>query len=509
VTRTAIYARYSSDLQNPASIENQMRSCRERIARDGGTVVATFVDSAISGASAILRPQFQAMLAAITERQFDCIMAEAIDRYSRNLSDTNDLYELCKFHGVKVMAVDVGEIGLLHVGMQGTMSALFLQNLAAKVKSGQRGAFERGKFPGGLAYGYKIGPKPGTRLIDEAQAKIIRRIFVDYLSGMSPRKISKALNLEGVPAPTGGQWRASLIVGSRKRGNGLFHNALLNGVLVVGRQRKAKNPTTGKTVMQEIPKHEWRMRPEPTMRIVSEADWAAVQTKIDRMGGTELHYRRQAPRLLSGLIKCACCGGPMTGKSAGRLVCRTAHEEGTCDHAAPIHIEHIEGRVVAALQGLLADKEWEQVFAAEYRSHRAKVERQGPEHRAALQARHAKAERAMAGLMKAIEDGLYTPDMKQRLADLTAEREAATRALAALQLEITVIYPRMADRFKIMHDDMGKWLSTEAREAMKAKQIIRSITKEVYVYKPEPTQLRRIEFTGQIQSAIDGGERGS
>lgn len=504
--RFAVYARYSSDLQNPASIEDQLRVCQERITREGGTLAEVFADSAISGSSALLRPQFQALLAAIAQRRFDVVLAEALDRFSRNLSDTNDFYELCKFHGVKVMTLDHGQIGLLHIGMQGTMSALFLQGLAEKVKRGQRGAFERGLFPGGLSFGYKVGPKPGTREIDPDQAAIIRRIFADYLAGISPRKIAKALNAEGVAAPKGGLWRASLIVGSRKRGNGIFHNALLNGELVIDRQRRAKNPATGKTIMQDLPAHEWRKRPEPTMRIVSETYWLAVQTKIDRIGGTKLNLRRRAPRLLSGLIKCGCCGGTMTIKNGERIVCITAREEGTCQHRTPINASEVEGRVVAALQGLLASKEWETEFAAVYRSHRAKLERQGPEQRAVLLQRQGKAERAIAGLMRAIEDGLYTPDMKQRLANLTAERDQIIRQIATLQQEVAVIYPRISERFKIARDSMGQWLSGDAREAGKAKEIIRSMTQEVFVYQPNQPEQRRIEFTGQLFGAIVGGE---
>ena len=507
--RFAIYARYSSDLQNPASIEDQVRLCSERIERQCGKLTTVFADAAQSGTSTQSRLQYLALIEAIKHRQIDIVICESLDRLSRSLSDISKFFECCQHNGVKLFTLDIGEITLLHVGILGTMNALFVSGLRDKVKRGQRGAFERGGFPGGLAYGYKKGPKAGTREIDDTQGIVILGIFADYLSGISPRKIAKALNAAGVPAFRGGKWRASLIVGSLKRGNGIFHNSLLNGVLVVGRQRRAKDPTTGKTIMQDIPQHEWVTRLEPTMRIVNEADWNAVQAKIATRGGAKLHYRRRPKRLLSGLIKCACCGGLMVGKSAERLVCRIAREEGQCDHTTPINVVEIETRIVAALQGLLADEGWEQVFAAEYRSHRAKIEREGPEHRAALIARQKKAESAIANLLKAIENGLNNPDVIQRLAELGAQRDTASRALATLQQEIAVIYPNMPERFKIMRDEMGKWLSIDDREAAKAKETIRSFTQEVLVYKPTDAKIRRIEFTGQILRAIDGGERGS
>ena len=49
-----------------------------------------------------------------------------------------------------------GAINELHVGLKGTMNALFLKDLAVKTRRGQRGRVEAGKIPGGNSYGYKI-----------------------------------------------------------------------------------------------------------------------------------------------------------------------------------------------------------------------------------------------------------------------------------------------------------------------------------------------------------------
>lgn len=507
--RFAIYARYSSELQNPASIEDQVRICRERVTRDGGTVAEVFSDSAVSGASALMRPQFQTMLRGIAQGRFDAVITEALDRYSRNLSDTNDLRELCKFHNVKLMTLDHGEIGLIHVGMAGAMSAMFLEQLAEKVKRGQRGAFERGTSPGGLAYGYRVGATPGSRFIIEPQADIIRRVFADYSAGISPRRIAKELNREGVAAPTGGPWRASLIVGSRKRGNGILHNELYRGRMVFGRQKRAKNPATGKTIMQPVPRHEWRVRDVPDLQIVTADDWNAGQTRLDRMGGTKMQAQRRPPRLLSGLIFCADCGGPMTIKSGDRYCCRRAREEGTCQHTRPVRAAEIEGRVVAALQGLMANKETETAFTAEYRTYRAGIEAQGPQRRVEVTARMARSEKAIAGLMKAIEDGLYTPDMKERLAMQTTIRDQARRDMSSLDTEVQTMFPRLADRFKEIVQTMGSWLDSNTRHASRAKEIIRGLAEMVHIYAEDLGGRRHIEITGNLSGVIVGSERGT
>lgn len=62
MTRVALYARYSSDHQREASIEDQLRLCREQARRDTWNVVATYKDAGISGSSMILRPGIQMLL---------------------------------------------------------------------------------------------------------------------------------------------------------------------------------------------------------------------------------------------------------------------------------------------------------------------------------------------------------------------------------------------------------------------------------------------------------------
>ncbi|WP_268740643.1 recombinase family protein [Novosphingobium beihaiensis] len=58
------------------------------------------------------------------------------------------------------------------------------------------------------------------RTINDAQAEVVRRIFRDYAAGKSAKAIAFALNKEGVPAPSGGDWGFSTINGNPKRRNG-------------------------------------------------------------------------------------------------------------------------------------------------------------------------------------------------------------------------------------------------------------------------------------------------
>ena len=121
-----------------------------------------------------------------------------------------------------------GEISELHVGLKGTMNALFLKDLAAKTHRGIRGRVEEGKSGGGLCYGYRVvkqldargDPIRGDREIDEAEANVVRRILRDYAEGISPRVIARTLNEEGVSGPEERLRNDTTIHSHAKRGTG-------------------------------------------------------------------------------------------------------------------------------------------------------------------------------------------------------------------------------------------------------------------------------------------------
>lgn len=79
-----IYARYSSDRQNDASIEQQVEICREYADRNNMTIVAVYADRAMSGRSD-RRPEFQKMMRAADGEHFNVVIAYKSNRISRNM----------------------------------------------------------------------------------------------------------------------------------------------------------------------------------------------------------------------------------------------------------------------------------------------------------------------------------------------------------------------------------------------------------------------------------------
>jgi DNA invertase Pin-like site-specific DNA recombinase len=111
-------------------------------------VGATYQDAAISGASITLRPGIQSLLQDAQAGKFEIVLAEALDRISRDQADVAILFKHLTFARVRIITLAEGEISELHVGLKGTMNALFLKDLAAKTHRGLRGRVEKGKAGG-------------------------------------------------------------------------------------------------------------------------------------------------------------------------------------------------------------------------------------------------------------------------------------------------------------------------------------------------------------------------
>ncbi len=209
----ALYARYSSDQRRAASIEDQFRVCREHAEREDWKIAGCYRDSAISGDSVILRPGIQGLLEDARRGLFEVVVAEALDRVSRDQADVATLYRHLQFAGVMIVTLSEGEINELHVGLKGTMNALFLKDLAAMTRRGLRGRVEAGKSGGGICYGYDV-----VKLLDAAGEPIRGEPLhrrgrggdrAAHLPGSSPGASARA-RLRGVstktasPAPRAG-----------------------------------------------------------------------------------------------------------------------------------------------------------------------------------------------------------------------------------------------------------------------------------------------------------------
>jgi site-specific DNA recombinase len=210
VKRCAVYARYSSDLQSPISIADQLRLCEAFAERQGWSVVARFEDAALSGFGVEHRPGYRALIAAALQSPppFELILVEDVSRLTRDLSEVLRLYHRLRLKGVDLVGISdgvstVSPSGKVTLAVKGLVNELYLDDLRAKTHRGLEGRVTRGMTPLRLRTvcipeEVNAGKRdaPARFEIDDGEAEIVRRPFRDYATGRSMKAIAHRLNEE-------------------------------------------------------------------------------------------------------------------------------------------------------------------------------------------------------------------------------------------------------------------------------------------------------------------------
>ncbi|MES0209900.1 recombinase family protein [Mesorhizobium sp. M0028] len=156
--RAAIYARFSTELQNEKSTDDQIVLCRAYAARHQLDVVAAYEDKARSGASMFGRAGLMRLMDAARERKFDVVIVDALDRLSRDMEDLAGLHKRLSFLGIEIQAVHDGTADAILIGIRGLVG----EDGAKKVRRGMAGVVRDGRHAGGRAFGYRaVLGRPG------------------------------------------------------------------------------------------------------------------------------------------------------------------------------------------------------------------------------------------------------------------------------------------------------------------------------------------------------------
>jgi site-specific DNA recombinase len=512
--RAVIYARYSTDLQSASSIDDQVRLCRERLEHDGHELVQVYNDRAISGAT-LMRPGIQLLMQDAARGAFDLVYAEALDRISRDQEDAAGFFKRMRFANVAVATLAEGEISELHVGLKGTMNALFLKDLAQKTRRGLQGRVLQGLSGGGLCYGYDILPgETGVRRINETEAKVVRAIFRDYAAGLSPRAIAKKLNQKVTPGPSGRLWRDTTIRGHYTRATGILNNELYLGRLVWNRLTYLKDPKSGRRRSRLNPPKLWIIKEVPALRIIEDDLWEAVKARqgsireSDRVANaraTRFWERRRSHHLLSGLVYCGECGSHYASIGRDYLACSAARGSGTCSNRQSMRRGLLEGMILEGLRQRLMAPELVEEFV---RAFQKEVNNRRREDDLLLEANKrelAEVRRKLNGLIDAISEGLRAPGLQKRLEELELRRAELEQEIGSASTPSVRLHPNLAQIYRRKIERLQHALNDpEIRD--EAIQVLRSLLDRV-VIAPAETGFD-VEIVGEIAHMIEIGMEG-
>ncbi|MCL8486234.1 recombinase family protein [Bradyrhizobium denitrificans] len=511
----AIYARFSTDLQNERSIEDQVSLCQSYAEREGLEVINIHEDRARSGGSVMGRDGLLRLLDQARDRCFEVVIVEALDRLSRDMEDLAGIHKRLSFLGIEIRAVHEGMVNTVLVGLRGLVGQLYREDNAHKVRRGQAGRVSQGLAGGGVTYGYTpVVGKSGVRVIVEAEAQIVRRIFQNYVDGRTPRDIAHDLNRENVPPPRGRSWNASTINGNRMRCSGILQNELYVGRLVWNKVRMVKDPDTGKRLSRPNQKSDWRTVEVPHLAIVSADLFEAAQRRKGERSSTHPSHQRRPRRMLSGLLRCGACGSGLStnGRDKSgrvRVRCSAAKESGTCPDAKTFYLDSIERAVLGGLRAEMRSPKVIAEYVTTYLEERKRLAASASAKRGRLEQQLGQLNREIDRLVDAIAKGHGDPSvLGPRSTALDADRK---RIMAELQSQPPapqpialhpVILRRYEEQLMRLESALGKSVSAGDDEAAEA---IRDLVETVTVSRDDTRSGGVcVEIAGRLNSLIGG-----
>lgn len=352
--RIAIYARYSSDLQRPTSIEDQFRRCKDYLGRLGfdTTNIKYFKDEAISGKSkeAAKRIEFQRLVGEWRAGNLDIVVADEVSRFARARKELNIISELLDSSRARLMTADgMGSRSpqfKLIFQINGAVAAHFLDETAHRVRRGLRGQLKRGYWVSPPPFGYRLerifescGKKVGTKLrIHDEHAKVVRLMYQQRAQGETLEEIARELNVRGIKTPRRSKlwnrsWRVARIME-------ILRNPIYKGVFIW------KGSETTKENGETVGGTETFIRPE--LRLVSDEAWNLCNPK--RRGW----MRGGDVCELSGIVRCGQCdrvltvSGNIRYRRVGNLYCRSCAAMVRV-LAAESHLGYVSGDALRAI----------------------------------------------------------------------------------------------------------------------------------------------------------------
>ncbi|MEW6082667.1 MAG: recombinase family protein [Bacillota bacterium] len=308
----AIYLRVSSDEQaeHGHSLAFQREECVRRARELGATGVEVYSDEGVSGA-VLARPGLDALRSRVRGHGVQAVVVWDPDRLARRLTHQLFLTEEIEAHCCLVfvnLKRDDSPEGQLFYQLRGAISQYEREKIRERTSAGRRQKARSGKLPFAMEpYGYRYDPGRSNLEVVEAEARVVQRLFRDYVffqGGFS--HLARCLTEEGMPTRRGAQaWHRQTI-------KQILMNPVYRGVYYANRRDMSgvslnKYREEGKTWGRLRPQGDWI--PVEVPAIVSQDLWQEAQETMER----SRRLRHRSDYLLSGLLKCGACGGPMVG----------------------------------------------------------------------------------------------------------------------------------------------------------------------------------------------------
>ena len=498
--RVVIVARFSTNQQNPLGADDQIRILKEDCERLGWIVVGVFKDEGKSGRSIKKRKGYLEAMAMAATGDVDAVAVFQLDRLGRDARELHDAKNRLEDANAVIYTHDKGVMGRLEFALFAEMAQIESDKFAERTNRGRIAAAERGKFLGDAPYGYKLVPEVDENgqvvvnrrgvpirkiVIDPATAKYVLRVNLDFDAGLSPHQIAVALTEEGIPTPQGGRvWHPNTIVGVQRSMSGLLRNPLIVGRYIHGKTRNERDPKTGELKKFKADAADMIEHDRPDLRIVPQDVWDRNQERLTARPPSKLRDRRRPTYTLSGLVKCAVCGGSYVQVST-TMGC-SAYRLKACTNNRRVRRQDLEQAVLNGLTQRLAKPDVITWFIPQYQQERGPATDAASERQARSAQRLVEVNNEIDSIRKQfrLNPGpharqILNEDLEKLGADKARLQREAARPASPPVAELTTEF--VVSRLEAMLEDLGDALDGDERDAARARDIVRSLISGVTV----------------------------
>lgn len=431
-----ILARYSTDNQNPDSIEVQVSKCTDWCHQKNLPILGIFADYATSGMKDT-RPQYEAMMQQLRQGLADTVVIYDQSRMFRKMTAWFSFRDELSAMGVSVVSVTQPMIGkdlrdptnFLTEGSMALFNQIWALQTRQKVMEKMRFMARNGQHTGGKPpLGYNV--EDGRLVICDAEAAIVRRIFAEYASGKSYRDIIAGLNADGLTTKRGTPFGANSL-------HDLLHNEKYIGTLVYGqspyredgsRNTHSKDGADVIRITDAIP------------AIVDKDMFQAVQDRMalnKHLQGGRPAKNREYP--LRSKVFCADCKSAMTiSTSKGGYYyyrCTGKKRLHNCD-ATPIRADYLEHRVAEAIKMVLGRPDSTSGLIRILRDQAEKIQGGAVSRLRALIDQEKDVSAKLENAVDAVLNGLNSPAIQVKIKDLELQKAAIEREMRALKTSV-------------------------------------------------------------------------
>lgn len=338
----AAYIRVSTETQDELSPESQLEEIKRYAKRENIILLedCIYIEPPTSGRKAKKRQKFLDMIAHAKRKDcpFSVILVWKFSRFARNQEESifykSILRSKCHVDVVSITEpLIAGPFGKLVERIIEWMDEFYSIRLSQEVKRSMRINAERGKLQCTASFGYKA--ENGVLIPRKEEAKYVRRLFNEFISGKSLYAIARELNDLGVRTHRGNKFETRTV------------EYILRNPVYIGKLRWNPAGRTRRDFFNEnIITANGNHKP-----LIDLATWEEAQRRLDKVKSQREYKSRPACELkswVSGVVRCSSCGATLVFVKPHFFKCNN-YTKGRCTHSQHIRSDILEDAILSCL----------------------------------------------------------------------------------------------------------------------------------------------------------------